>query len=174
MNEIEVTKQHMEALNALAQTNLDISAAKEILSKMQEEETEYLISREKKAIDRLKKVMQDSKDLVDETNKNYEFITNFVRTVHDSTTFLAEALAVFTSVTQLFHNKQEAWEIDCKEQEETINNIRNGIKISQEKLENDQKALAMRMQEMENIRRKLEDERGTLARAVERLKQGKI
>lgn len=47
-------KKTMEAVKALSDLTLKISEQQNLLCKLQEEETEYLIEREKKAMERIK------------------------------------------------------------------------------------------------------------------------
>lgn len=54
MDEHIVRKEHMEAVRALSDINLEISKQKELLLKLQEEETQYLIDREKRFMERIK------------------------------------------------------------------------------------------------------------------------
>ena len=46
-----ISKEEMDALKALSEINMEISKQKELLFKLQEEETQYLIDREKRKHD---------------------------------------------------------------------------------------------------------------------------
>lgn len=56
MNEHTVTSEELKALQALAKLNIKISEARETLEKLYETETEYLIERERKAVERINKL----------------------------------------------------------------------------------------------------------------------
>lgn len=174
MNETEVTKQHMEALQALAKVNLLVSDTRSLLSKLQETETEYLVSREKKVIDRIQAVFDSSQALIEQTNKNYDLITDFAKSVEIGAKFLEKVVESFEKLTNSFEEKQKLWERDIKNQEETITGLAKGLKIESLVIEGNRKSLDERNLKLNEKETKMNDERATLDRAIIRLKQGKV
>lgn len=169
-----VSKQEMQALQALADTTLRVSAAKASLIKLEETETEYLVSREKKAVDRIQAAFDASKGLVEETNKNYELIADFATSVREGATFLAEAYEKFTAFCTEKTAFFEAWERDIKNQEETVNGLRKLLKVEKVVIESDKRGIETTKRALSEQSRKIEDDRGTLERAVKRLKDNRI
>lgn len=167
------TKQ-MDAMKVLSEITLKISEAKNTLVSLQEQETEYLISREKKAMDRIQAAFDASKVLLEETNKNYESINEFATTVTEGAKFLSAAQEAFSALRTSFETKQALWERDIKNQEETITGLRNLLKIDAVKIENDKKAIVSATKVLEVKTIKMNDERETLDRAIKRLKEGRI
>ncbi len=169
-----VTKQHMEALKGLADTNLKISEARNLLNALQEQETEYLVSREKKAIVRLQGVLELSHNLVEETNKNYEIINDFSKSIMDGAKFLENANDSFRKLIEEKDKHYENWERDIKNQEETIIALRNGLKVELSTVQSEKNQIETVKLNLEKEKLKLDDERGTLDRAIQRLKSNKI
>lgn len=168
MNEIETTVKHFEALTALSNVNLKISEARNTLIKLEEIETEYLVSRENKAMDRIKNVLESSKELVAETNKNYEIIKDFARSVTQSSNFLTEAHKSFSELIDEKDKYYQSWEKDIKNQEEAIVQIQNGLKIQMTAVESGKKQIEVGKSNLETERRKIEDMRGRLQQTIRR------
>lgn len=164
----------MDALRALADTNLKVSEARNTLSKLQQEETEYLISREKKAVGRIIKILADSHSLVEETNKNYELISDFCQSVTESSKFLSQALEAFQALSKEKEAFYETWERDIKNQEDTIVSLRNGLKVEGSAVKGMIGQLETERKKIVDDTRKVADERGKVARAIERLKNNRI
>lgn len=169
-----VDTQHMAALKALSDLNLKVSEARNMLVKLQETETEYLVSREKKAVERIQVALDASHALVEETNKNYDLISDLTRSVAESCSFLDLAHESFTGLTAAFSKKQERWENDLKNTEETIGNIQKSLKIERNQLEGDKKTLEMTKKSLQQAQVKLDDERAMIDRQIKRLKEGRI
>lgn len=169
-----VDKQTMDALKALSDINLKVSEARNVLTKLEETETEYLVSREKKAIKKIQTTLDSSKELVEQINKNYETISGFAHSVSDGAVFLSKAHGSFTALVEAFAQKQTEWERDIKNQEETIVALKNSLKVDMVWLEGEKKTLDYGNKKLHQDSLKLEDERGTLERAIIRLKQGRI
>ena len=174
MNEIEVSAEHMKALQVLAGVNLTISEAKNSLTRLQEQETEYLVSREKKAVDIIKNALEISHNLVEETNKNYDVLNDFARNVATGASFLEEAYQKFQGLVESKDTFYEAWERDIKNQEETVTALRNNLKVDAVTIDAQRKALNALHVGLDARKRKIDDERGEIDRKIMRFKQGKI
>ena len=174
MNEIEVTKQHMEALKALADINVKIGVARGVLTKLEETETEYLVSREKKAVDRIQKVLDDSGALVEQINKNYEAVESFAQAVGEGSKILEDACVKFKELTDAFDKRSELWERDIANREETMLSLARALKVDGIKIQHQRENLDRMTVDINNKTRKMQDERGTLDRAIKRLKEGKV
>lgn len=164
----------MIALKALADTNLKVSEARNSLNKLQEQETEYLVSREKKAMDRIQGAFDTSKDLLEQTNKNYELIEDFAKSVAGGATFLEEATTAFQALVEAKETHYTLWEKDIKNQEETIESLMKGLKIKEKDIESGKSSLEARNKKLQEDIRKFNDEKGTVERKIKRLKEGRI
>lgn len=174
MNEIETTTTHMQALKALSDTNLKVSEARNVLSKLQEEETEYLVSREKKALDRIQVALEKSHSLVEETNKNYEIINDFAKSISEGSLFLSEARERFVELVAAKDQKYQLWENSIKQQEETIISLSKGLKIQAVDVESARSVLEAKNRKLQEDTLKFKDERGIVERQISRLKEQRI
>lgn len=147
------TKEHMDSLKELADTNVKISEAKNLLFKLQEEETDYLIAREKKAMDKINNVLLESKELLEQTHSNYNEVHQFCQTVSgyvDSMTLLYQR---FQDMNQVFHSKNEIWEENLKIINQELADQRHEIQRDKKQIEEREKAIA---EQKESIKRELE------------------
>ncbi len=174
MDEITVTREHMDALKALSSVNLKVSEARNSLTKLQEEETEYLVSREKKAVDRIQQVLTQSHSLVEETNKNYEIIQDFARSVSEGAEFLSGAREKFNELVAAKEKKYQLWENSIKNQEETIVSLLKGLKIQEVDVLSAKSVLDAESRKLKLDITKFNDERGIVERQIERLKEKRI
>ena len=62
----------------------------------------------------------------------------------------------------------------CKEQEEELQNLRQQAKVDSIRIRDENMGIEAKKRELKTIERKLADERGTLDRAITRLKEGRI
>lgn len=174
MTEHTISKEHMDALRVLADTNVEISKAKELLSGLKKTESEYLTEREGKAIERIAQVLEDSRVLVAETAKNYAEAHSLSMEVSGFAKFLCEAHKDLDRLFTTFKEKQDAWDVEVSQQEAVIALIKREVETDKVTIANDKKGIENANKKLANDRRKLEDERGTLERAINRLKQGRI
>lgn len=174
MNEIETNKQHMEALQSLANANVKISEAKESLSKLMAQETEYLTAREGKAIQRVNEVLVQSKEVLKEIGSNYDKVKEYESLVSEGAKFLSELLEKFSALVVAKETRYEAWEKELDSQEETILSQRNSLKMDAVNIDALRKQQDARNIELNKLERKIQDERGTLDRAIKRLKEKRI
>lgn len=150
--EIELEQKKMESIRELANVSMKISEAKNLLFKLQEEETDYLVSREKKALEKVNKILEDSRDLLDKTHQNYEEIHKFCQTITEYADFLSETYEKLQGLIQIFNKKNEIWEENAK---------RQNIELSTQRklIENDAKTVEERKKRMDEERESIKKER---------------
>ena len=174
MNEITVTKDQHDALKTLADTNMKISEAKNALFKLQETETAYLTAREEKAMGRINKMFEDSKDILTQTQKNYNETQQFHNTVSSFAESLVEAHKKFQALLADFDSRNDVWEKEVSHHEKQVTEIKHRIEEDKAKNANEKKNLELAKKSLEIEKKRLEDERGTLTRVIERLKNNRI
>ncbi len=150
LHQLEQTK--MQIMSELANTNLKISEAKNVIFKLQEEETEYLIEREKKALGKIQNVLQESRNLIEETHQNYAQVEEFCQTLVGFSDFLNESHDKMSLMLETFKKKNELWDENVKIQYEEIARQRKIV-------EQDTKAIESREQRIEEARLNLVKER---------------
>lgn len=169
-----VDHQTMQALKALSDTNLKVSEARTILINLQETETEYLIGREKKAMERIQKVHDDSADLLKGTQENYRAVSEILAIVSGASDSLAEAYKDFKALLADFDERNALWQENCQNWESGVVEARKLMKIEQAKIENGKKSNEIAAAKIAEDRKKLDSDRGTVERAINRLKENRI
>lgn len=158
-----VNHEQMESLKALADTNLKISEAKTLLRDLQESETEYLNEREKKALERIQKVLDESTKLVAKTRNNHEEIHKFCTEVSSYAGFLKEIHVKFQAMLADFKERDVQWNLQCTRQHEELALIRKGI-------EHDQKDIETGRDEIKQGNEKAEQEKALIESRQEQIK----
>jgi hypothetical protein len=169
-----VDKQTMDSLKALADVNIKVSEARSLLSTLQAEETEYLEAREKRALGRIQKVHDESAMLIKQTGDNYEDVHTLCVSVTELAGFITEAYGKFASLKETFDDRAVAWEAHIKEKESEVAALLKLAEADRVKLANETKAVARTKVLIAQDKRKLDDERATLERAIKRLKEGRL
>jgi hypothetical protein len=169
-----ITKQEMESLKALSDINLKVSEAKNLLFKLQEDETAYLVTREQKAMDRIQKVVEESQCLVLEADQNHAQIKALIVEVSAFVEHLLRIQANFQGLLAEFEERNVQWERDIGKQQDDIVEIRKAIKIETNQVENDRKNVELARKKLTEDQKKLDSDRGTLERAIKRLKENRI
>jgi len=172
--EMELEKTKMESIKAIADANLKVSEARNLLFKLQEQETEYLVVREKKAMDRIQLVMDTSKEMVKEADQNHLKIKNLGVEISEFVNNLLEIQKNFQDLLTEFEERNVEWERDIGKQQDDLVEIRNQQKVTLVQIENDQQNIALARKRLEDDQRKLDSDRGVVERTIKRLKENKI
>jgi len=174
MEEIEVDKARMDALRSLSDTNMAISHARESLQTLEKNETEYLLEREKKVVLRVENAFKDSSALIEQTVKNYEMVKDFAGVVIQSSEQIQKAIGSIKEHSKLHDERTAAWEARCTQQEEDVANEKKVIQSQVILLNSEKEGIEAAKRLLVAHERKLTDERGTLERAIKRLREGRI
>lgn len=174
MDTQNIDSQKMEALKALSNLNLQLSEARELLFKLEEEETTYLIAREKKAMERIQKVVDDSRSMLNEADQNYEQIKTLAVEIAQFIEGLSQIKGDFQKLIAEFEQRNEEWERQIGKQQDDIFETRKALKIQATALANERKNIEQARNKLADEQRKLEVDRGALKRAIDRLKNNRI
>jgi len=174
MEHYEVSAQHMEAIKALAETNMKISEAKNALALIKKEEVSYLEQREKEATERVSRILGESNELVKQTKGNYEDIKQFLNTVSSLALSVVESQETLELLIASFNEKSRLWEAETKKQEEEIEEIKKHMVADKAYIQAEHKNIQKQHEKIRNEQKKLDADRGTLERAIKRLKEGRI
>lgn len=164
-----VTKEQMESLQALSDLNIKISEARNELIKLQENETEYLVLREKKAMDRIEKTIQDSQELLQIANKNYGEIQEIVGLIHEFTASLIKLSQDYRQLIATFEERNVIWERNIGKQQDELNIMKQNLTALQTFLENDRKGLELERAKLVDDQKKLASDQGLLQRNIKRI-----
>lgn len=164
-----ISEQQMTSVKALAETNIKISEAKNILYNLNKDESEYIKTREAKVIARISELYQQSKNTLDEINKNYEGVYTIFQMASEATTFLKENQNLFKDLLETFEEKNTQWKKDVSEQEERLVSLKKGLDQEKVNIINEKKSIELVKAAMVQERRKIADDRATLERAFSRI-----
>jgi len=174
MNEHIISQQNMDTVKALAETTAKVSEAKNILFKLQEEETEYLIAREKKALTKINSLYEESKHVFKDIQTNYQGAQDILKEVTNTTEFLNESHGKFQGLLKDFEEYQENWDKNCKNQEEKWAVLKREVEVEKVLIKNEKESIERQKTLLEQEKRKIEDQKETIKRTIERLKTNKI
>ena len=168
-----INKEKMEALESLGKTNVLIGEAKGILTKLKEEETEYLSTREKKALEQVNKIILESESILKKAFSNYEEIKVFGSDVAEVAAFLSEAYKDFQDLQESFNQYNKEWQKSIDATEARIKVLQDTLKVDQDQLANDRKWVRKEEKKIGEDKRKIRSDRETLVRGIARLKEGR-
>ncbi len=170
----ELEQQKMESIRAIADANMKVSEAKNLLFKLQEDETEYLVLREKKAMDRIQKVVDESQEILKQADQNHgqikELLIGASQLVQDLLKFQQGLQGLFTE----FDERNVEWEQKIGKQQDDLAEIQKQQSIQKVQIENDNKSLEKGRLKLSQDQKKLDSDRGTVERAIKRLKENRI
>lgn len=173
MNTEILEKEKFETLKELADMTVQISEARETLTRLKETKTEYLQIRENEAKDKIQKILDDSVDLLRQINTNNDEIHQLYRTVSGYSKFLKQGHEAFKDMLAEFNERSDLWDKKVEEQYKEFGRIENQVKKDKENIENDKEELRKTKEQLEKDKIKIADERQTIKRAVERLKENR-
>lgn len=157
-----LSQEKMKIVKELADTNIKISEAKNILFKLQENETEYLEGREKKALHKIQEVLTNSAELLDQTQKNYESVHEFCKTISDYSDFLQDTHGKLQSLIELFNKRNELWEENIRKQDEESARQKNIIKQDTKSIEEREKRINVAREDIKKEREHIQSQQATL------------
>lgn len=164
---MEIDKQKMESLKALSDINLKVSEARNLLTELEEQETEYLVFREKKVMGRIKKTISDSQEMVKEADKNHGQIRELLESINGFCENIIKIQEQFSEVLEVFNKRNEVWEKNINLQQYSVAEIRKEIKLHSQVIENDKKSLNFTKKLLESQKAHIESQQATLTKSYE-------
>lgn len=169
-----LTKEGMTSAKALVNLNIEISEARNVLFKLQSEETSFIENREKKTFKAIQALVETSKDLIKEAELHHGEIkelfietTQFLQRVQEVYTALQELRVTVTSSMNLF-------ETNVSEHEGQVADIQKQFLAERASITSDKKFVIREKNKLQQEWRKIEDEKSTISRTIERLKNNRI
>lgn len=164
-----ITKEKMDAMKDLAQTNIKVSEARNLLFKLQEDETSYLEMREKKVMNRINFTIEESRKVIEETKSNWTEIKSLYTVASDMVSTLNKlSLSLTESVTD-FIEMNEQWERDIGKQQDDLEEIRRELKIENSVIENDKKDIKRHRKLIEEEKTLIESRQAQIKSALREL-----
>lgn len=167
----ELEQEQFNSVKMLADTSLKISEAKNTLFKLQEEETQYLIEREKKTINTINKTLENSAGLVKTIKDNHEEVRQYSRTITAFADYLKEMYDKFKVLQESFVERNKLWEQNMKRQEEIIAKQRKEVEAEQKLIKLDEEKLKEMREDLEKTKILIESRQTILAASYEEEKK---
>lgn len=155
-------KEKMESMKVLAETSMKISEAKGVLFKLQETETEYLVSREKKAVARIQQVLNDSQEILDKALNNHAQVKEYTDSIMSGVEFLNETYKKFQGMLANFNERNELWEKNIKQKEEQIAHQRKLVETDEKNIEKAYKDIEEKKREFKKAQEVIESRQQAL------------
>lgn len=152
----------MNSIRVLAETNMKISEAKSALNKLQEEETDYLLAREKKFMSQVDKNLQESRHILEEIGNNYQGVHDLYDSTKQFCDVLVEMYGKFHKMTEDFTKRTLAWEERIKDQQQAIDQMKREVKIDKVQIENDKKSLETKKKSLNTLESHLNSRQSAL------------
>lgn len=169
-----ITKEKMEALEALAHTNIKVGEARGLLSQLKADETKYLAERDKKALESIQNILTESQEELKNAFSNYEEIKKFASDASNFSQALLESYNEFLELKKTFDEYTTSFEENIKVTQSQLEETKKQIKVDRMQLKADQEAVSRAWKQIALDKIKIKDERQTLERAMARLKENKI
>jgi len=170
MKEItELTKEKMDIMKELAATTLKISETQNIIFKLKEEENDYLTIREKAAMERVQMVLDESKELLNNTHENYEEIHNICKSITNISNFVSETYDKITGLLADINERSDKWDKEVARQHKEFEEIRRGIAIDKTIIANDKKTIEKANEEIEKEKAHIESRQAQIKVALQLL-----
>lgn len=161
----------MEALQALADTNMKIGEARNTLSLLKAEETAYLTQRELKALETVQIILNESEEVLKLSFSNYEQVKKLANDASNFAQSLAESYQEFENLKVTFDKYTTAFEDSIKLKETELADIKNLMKLDKAQMKAEQDAINRAYKNIAVEKVKIKDSRETLERAFNRLKK---
>lgn len=158
-------------MKALAEVQTSLSEGQAALLNLKETTEEYMVVREKEAEERVKKVLELSREALAEVDKNHDELSKYSE---DLKGYAGDLKKLAGGISELFKGFVQAMgeaDKDMKEYFEKISGILTQVKSQRIHIEEDRKMLERERQQTNDEARKLILDRGTLERGFAELKK---
>jgi thioester reductase-like protein len=159
----KLEKEQFDTLKLLADTNIKISDAKDTLNKLQDSESEYIISREEKVTEAINKLLEESSELLSQVHTNYQKVNDFCTVVSSYYDFLKEIHTKFEKMLDTSKKRDELWEENIRNQNQSIANQRKIIEEDRKRLDSDEENIKNKKKQLEKDIIYLESRQETLS-----------
>ena len=138
------------------------------------EETEYLIKRENIVVGKIKDWYQRSSEVFSSITDNYKEATEVLKLVNEATAFLQEAHLKFEKLLDTFNEANIEWGKNISKRESELSEVEQKIRVDKVLIKNDKEGIENTKKSLLDQQRKIDDERDTLVRNIERFKNNKL
>ncbi len=168
---MELDQEKFSTMKALAEMQTQLAAGRAEVQKLEQTKEAFIEMREEEVRGRVAKVLQESREALEQTTKNHDELSRYGNELKASATILKSFSSQIVALFQDFREwvKGETEVLDGKREE--IKGLLTEQKILAAQITGDRKQLAREMQEIDEARRLLADRRGLLERGFAELKR---
>ena len=171
LNIQELDKEKMDIMKELADTRMKISNAGNTLVQLKADEDKYLSEREKKALDGVEKILEESKDLLAKTHENYDEIHLLCQNISNFAGFVSEAHGKFQGLLADFGERSEYWDRSVVTTRAEFAEIRRNINTERTIIENEQKGIKAAQKKIEEEKALIESRQSQIKNALKVLEE---
>lgn len=168
---MDLPKEQFDSLKELAEVQMQISTGQAALSKLKTDTKSYLELREKAAHDVVEKVLKESVEALESTNKNHAALREFasgLRTMAlELSGFSQEITTLFSDFLNIVAESNAKLDVRL----EDIRAREKEVMIQREAIDADQKALDREMKDLRDGKRLLADRQAIVNKTVEQIKK---
>ncbi len=163
-----------QTVKELAALGTQVAQTHAALQQLKKDTEGYLQEREAMVAERVKFALESAQSLLTETGKYHETFKVFLNSTGDIRENLVGMVASLSALRAETETYKETFDRYVKEKTAELNEREFHIKTQRATLDSEIKYCATQKDIIRIEKAKIDDERGTLKRALERLKQGKI
>ena len=164
-------QEKFDTLKELAELQTSISTGRAELKKLEETTQEYMVVREGEAEGRVLKVLEKSREALDEATDNHKELKSYNSELQ---AFAIELKATATAVTALFGDfgeKMDQADKNMETKHSAVSDILTEIKIERVQVTEDRKQLKRERAEVAEATKLLKDRRAVLQRGFDELER---
>jgi len=129
---LEKTK--FDAVKEIADMTIQISGAKLALEEIKNAKNEFISEREKETVEKIQKIINDSKEILEQANKNYAEVHNLLNILTSYKECLDELNEKFAEMIGDFNKKDKEWKENTEKQYKEIEELQRQTKEDAEKV----------------------------------------
>jgi len=167
-------QEKFDTVRELSQLGVAIAEGRAVLEKLKSETTTYVTEREEKAIQKVKEILEESRDALAEVDKNHETLTSYLT---DARAYVRSITGLYDTFAQLvltFEKSTDALEDQLDRKRAEIAKVQLEIRRQFSHLAGERAALKSDKIKREEEWRKIHDRAATLERGIKRLKENRI
>lgn len=161
----------MEAIRELSKISSEVANGKAELSKMKVELQEFLDKREQLEKDRIKKLFEESKELVDSINTNFDIIHNYYNEVRSYSTFLGEFHESLLNIMEEMNKDSNAFMELVKKEESRVALLKKESEIVLNDIETERKQIKKDKELIKKEHARIDSRQSLLAQSYKELKK---
>lgn len=151
-----IEKLKMDTLREVADSNMLVASMKAELVELEKEKGEFFRVRENEVLARIHKLLNHSRILLEETDKNYVHVHQFYEVLTVFAQQVTKAHEDFKKYVASFEEKSIEWNNQVEEQEKVISQLRADLQREEKSLDSEREFIKSKKIELEKSQSNLE------------------